>query len=47
MSQQDITSYREKIKRIGRWAGTRMLRNRGVPFELAYFILFDRKPRLV
>lgn len=45
MSQADISSYRAKIKRIGNWAGIRMLKNRGISFEQAYFIMFNRMPR--
>lgn len=41
-----IEMYRAKVKRMGRWMGVRYLRNRGVAFEHAYFILFNREPRI-
>jgi hypothetical protein len=47
MSARDLAFYRRKIKQFGTWAGVRYLRNRGVAFEHAYFILFGREPRLV
>lgn len=45
MSKQDVAFYRKKVKQMGRWTGVRYLRNRGVSFDHAYFILFDRQPR--
>ena len=42
MNLDQVKSYRSKIKQIGTWAGTRMMKNRGVSIENAYFILFDR-----
>ncbi|WKZ86309.1 hypothetical protein N5B55_04985 [Ralstonia pickettii] len=47
MSVQTVQMYRNKLRRMGQWAGVRHLRNQGVAFEDAYFILFDRAPRLV
>lgn len=45
MSALDLYAYRKKIKSIGAWAGVRMLKNKGVAFEQAYFIMFDRQPK--
>jgi hypothetical protein len=45
MSAHDLAFYRKKIKQMGRWTGVRWLRNKGIAFEQAYFILFDRQPR--
>lgn len=47
MSAKDLDFYRKKIKQFGRWAGVRYLRNRGIRFEQAYFIIFGRMPRTV
>jgi len=47
MSAKDLAFYRSKIKQFGTWAGVRYLRNRGIPFEQAYFILFGRAPRQI
>lgn len=46
MSAQTILAYRSKLKRMGHWAGVRHLRNQGIGFEDAYFIVFNRAPRL-
>lgn len=46
MSTKDIAYYRNKVQRMGRWIGTRYLRNRGLSFEQTYFILFDRLPKV-
>lgn len=45
MSASMIDFYRAKLKRMGRWMRPRYLRNRGVAFEHAYFIIFNRQPR--
>jgi hypothetical protein len=45
MSASVIEMYRAKCRRMGRWMAPRYLRNRGVSFEHAYFILFDRHPK--
>lgn len=45
MSDKKISDYRKKIKQYGAWAGVRFLRNQGVEFEMAYWIIFDRLPR--
>ena len=45
MSAKDLAFYRKKINQMGRWIGVRYLRNRGIAFEQAYFILFNRMPR--
>jgi len=45
MSAIDLAYYRRKIKQIGTWTGVRYLRNRGIPFEQAYFVIFGRAPR--
>lgn len=47
MPQDRIAFLRKKVRQMGRWAGVRYLRNQGVAFEDAYFILFDRQPRFV
>jgi hypothetical protein len=47
MTQSMIEHYRKKCKRMGRWMAPRFLRNRGVSFEDAYFILFDRTPTIL
>lgn len=47
MSAQDVSFYRKKLKQFGAWVGVRYLRNRGIPFEQAYFIVFNRPPRLI
>lgn len=47
MSVIDLAFYRRAIRRMGVWAGTRYMRNRGVPFEHAYLVLFGRRPRPV
>lgn len=44
MSDNTVEYYRKMIKRIGTWAGIRMMRNRGVGIRQAYFILFDKYP---
>jgi hypothetical protein len=46
MSADQISLYRAKMRRMGRWMFPRYLRNRGVSFEDAYFIIFNRQPRL-
>lgn len=46
MSANMIEMYRAKCRRMGRWMAPRFLRNRGVAFEHAYFILFNRSPRI-
>lgn len=42
MSQQQRTDYSKMIKRIGRWAGARYLRNRGVDIIDAYELILGR-----
>lgn len=46
MSASMIEFYRAKVKRMGRWMAPRYLRNRGVAFEHAYFIIFNCQPRI-
>ena len=46
MSADLIAHYRAKLRRMGRWMRPRYLRNQGVAFEDAYFIIFGRAPRL-
>lgn len=41
MSQEDIS---RAVNRFGIYSGVRYLRNKGVPFEQAYFAVFGRKP---
>lgn len=45
MSVDQVQQARKMVKRIGPWAGVRWMRNRGVAFEDAYFVMFDRRPR--
>ena len=45
MTTQTIAYYREQCRRMGRWMAPRYLRNRGVPFEQAYFVIFGQPPR--
>jgi hypothetical protein len=40
-----LSDYRKKIKQIGNWSGVRWLRNQNIPFEVAYYIMFNRLPR--
>ena len=47
MSAQDLSFYRKKINQMGRWTGARWLRNKGISFEQAYFILFNRQPKAI
>lgn len=44
MSQRDIDFYRQRIKQIGPWTGIRWLRNQGMAFANAYFIMFNCFP---
>ncbi len=44
MTTSVIATLRKKIRQIGPWAGVRMMRNRGIPFEDAYLVMFDRSP---
>lgn len=46
MSAFDLLMMRQKVKQIGPWAGVRWMRNTGIPFGTAYFVLFNRQPRL-
>lgn len=39
-----LTYLRTMVKKIGPWAGVRWMRNRGVSFEHAYFVMFNRYP---
>lgn len=44
MSANQVQSLRKKIKQIGPWSGARMMRNQGVSFENAYFVMFNKHP---
>lgn len=46
MSTKAVAFYRKRINQIGAWAGVRWLRNMGLSFEQAHFIMFGRAPRL-
>jgi len=46
MTYHSITYYREQIKRLGRWAAVRYMRNKGLSFEQTYFISFGKLPRI-
>lgn len=41
---QEVETIRTKVKRIGTWAALRNARNRGVPFEVTYYAMFNRFP---
>lgn len=41
-----IEQMKKKIHGIGRYVGVRYLRNQGVPFETAYFVIFNRHPKV-
>lgn len=45
LNQESVAGYRKKVKQYGSWAGVRWLRNQGIEFEAAYFIMFDKMPR--
>lgn len=47
MNEQHIKHHSNTVKRVGIYAGSRYLRNQGIPFEIAYMVIFGRKPRLV
>jgi len=44
MSQDLIAFYRKKMRRMGRWMFPRYMRNRDIPFEQTYFIMFGQEP---
>lgn len=46
MSMDRITQAKEMVRRYGFWIGVRAARNRGVPFEEAYYAVFGRTPRV-
>lgn len=41
----NVSTYRRKLKQYGSWAGVRWMRNQGVEFEAAYWLMFGRMPR--
>ena len=45
MTIQTIAYYQRRAHQMGRWMAVRWMRNRGVPFAHAYFVLFNREPR--
>lgn len=45
MSVQHVEALRKKIRQIGPWSGVRMMRNRGISFENAYYVMFGKEPR--
>lgn len=46
MSQDYVSTLRKKVKQIGTWMGVRYMRNQGLSLEQAYFVLFNRQPRI-
>ena len=46
MSAELVKSWEHKIHCRGPWATVREMRNKGVPFEQAYFVFFGRLPRV-
>lgn len=44
MSYDLIVILRKKVKQYGMWAGVRYMRNQGIAFEYAYFVMFNRFP---
>lgn len=47
MSIDLIAAYRKKIAMIGAYNGVRMLKNKGLSFADAYFVMFGIAPRLI
>ena len=45
MSADMVAFYQKKVKQMGAWMAARYLRNRGVAFEHAHFILLGIPPR--
>jgi hypothetical protein len=43
MSATQVNHYRGMVKKVGRWAGTRWLRNQGVSLENAYLIVIGQE----
>lgn len=44
MAKERIDQHKKALNNYGKWAGIRYLRNQGVPFDEAYYALFDRLP---
>lgn len=44
MSADLVNFYRTQVKRMGRWAGVRYLRNRNLTLNQTYFVMFNRLP---
>ena len=47
MTIHTIEGCRTKVQKIGAWAGVRWMRNQGVSFEHAYFVMFGRFPKVL
>ena len=45
MSADMVAFYKMKAKRMGNWMAVRYMRNRGVAFEYAHFIILGIPPR--
>lgn len=45
MTEERAAELRKMIKRIGAWTGMRWMRNQGVPFEHAHWLMFGVRPR--
>ncbi|MEN7527875.1 hypothetical protein [Cupriavidus sp. DL-D2] len=45
MSASLVLVQRQKVSRMGIWAGARYLKNQGFTLEEALHILFNRSPR--
>lgn len=44
---EEIVFYRKKLRCMGRWMAVRYMRNQGVPFDVAYLVIFSRLPRII
>lgn len=40
-----VSKIRRKLKQYGSWAGVRWMRNQGIEFEHAYWLMFGCMPR--
>lgn len=45
LNQETIDKCRKGLRNYGTWAGVRWMRNQGVEFEHAYWIMFGKLPR--
>lgn len=40
-----VSQLRRKLPQYGSWRGVRWLRNQGIEFDAAYFLMFNQMPR--